>query len=145
MCVYMRITYLYANLLCPASVWYSWKSEALGCVWGVSGFSVLAVWSQNTSFEKPWKVWLFVTQTLKYQNLPMRPYQKSLSYAIFSCSEQLNRWPCHSLTHWDTFLKTQQQSNPRHMWALWHLIRVMKKHNLTKKEEDKYKDKDKYI
>ena len=26
-----------------ASEWYSFKSEALGCVWGLSGFSVLAV------------------------------------------------------------------------------------------------------
>ena len=30
------------------SEWNSWKSEALGFVWGVSGFSVLAVWSQST-------------------------------------------------------------------------------------------------
>ena len=35
------------------SEWKSWKSEALGCVWWVSGFSVLAVWSQNTILAKP--------------------------------------------------------------------------------------------
>ena len=27
------------------SEWYSWKSEALGCFWWVSGFSVLTLWS----------------------------------------------------------------------------------------------------
>ena len=27
---------------------------------------------------------------------------KLLYVAIFSCPEQLNRWPCHSLTHWLT-------------------------------------------
>ena len=33
--------------------WYSWKSEALGCVWVVSGFSVPAEWSYNTILAKP--------------------------------------------------------------------------------------------
>ena len=32
-----------------ASEWCYWKSEAIGCTWGVSGFSVLATWSQNTN------------------------------------------------------------------------------------------------
>ena len=40
------------------SEWYSWISEALGCFWGVSGFSVLAVWSHNTILAQPWKPWL---------------------------------------------------------------------------------------
>ena len=30
------------------SEWYLWKLEALGCAWGVCGFSVLKVWSKNT-------------------------------------------------------------------------------------------------
>ena len=41
------------------SEWYSWKSEALGCVWGVSGFSVLAVWSRNTILAQPGKAHFF--------------------------------------------------------------------------------------
>ena len=32
---------------------HSWNLEALGCVWGVSGFSFLAVWSQNTILAHP--------------------------------------------------------------------------------------------
>ena len=26
-----------------------------------------------------------------------------LSFSLFSCPEQLNRWPCHSLTHWGLY------------------------------------------
>ena len=33
--------------------WHSFKSEVLGCVWGLSGFSVPAVWSQNTNLANP--------------------------------------------------------------------------------------------
>ena len=35
------------------SEWNSWTSEALRCVWGVSGFSVLALWSHNTIWHSP--------------------------------------------------------------------------------------------
>ena len=35
------------------SEWYSWKSEAIGCVWQVYGFASLAVWSQNTVLAQP--------------------------------------------------------------------------------------------
>ena len=41
--------------------------------------------------------------------------------SIFSCPEQLDRWPCHSLTY-----KEHTKSNPRDLWPLKHLIRVMK-------------------
>ena len=34
----------------------SWKSEAHKCVWGVYGFSILAVWSENTILAQPWMV-----------------------------------------------------------------------------------------
>ena len=43
------------------SEWYSWKLEALGCVWVVSGLSVPAVWSYNTILAKPWKTPFFFT------------------------------------------------------------------------------------
>ena len=39
--------------------WYSWKSEMLECVWGVSGSSILAVWSCNTTLAQPWKAQFF--------------------------------------------------------------------------------------
>ena len=71
---------------------------------------------------------------------------------IFSCPEQLNRWPCHSLTNSGYFTNWHTKSDPRDLWLLRHLIRVMRKHDLTKKKDndnDKYKnkdnDKDKYI
>ena len=35
------------------SEWYSWKLEALEYVWGVYGFSILAVWSENTILAQP--------------------------------------------------------------------------------------------
>ena len=38
-------------------------------------------------------------------------------------------------------MKTQQESDPRDLLSLRHLIRVMRRHDLTKKR-DKYKDKD---
>ena len=46
------------------SEWYSWRSEAFECVWGVSGFSVLVVWSHNAILAQPWKaslvfIWLY--------------------------------------------------------------------------------------
>ena len=58
---------------------------------------------------------------------------------IFSCPKQLNRWPCHSLTHWLTHWLTDWQyfyfwhtkSAPRDLWPLRHLIRVMRRHDLT--------------
>ena len=31
----------------------SWKLEVHKCVWGVYGFSILAVWSENTILEQP--------------------------------------------------------------------------------------------
>jgi len=57
---------------------------------------------------------------------------------LFSCPKQLNRWPCHSLTHWLTHSLTDWQyfyfwhtkSDPRDLWPLRHFIRVMRKHDL---------------
>ena len=57
---------------------------------------------------------------------------------LFSCPEQLNRWPCHWLTHSLThslrvLLLLTLQSDPRDLRRLRHLIRVMKRHDLTEK------------
>ena len=52
--------------------WHSWKSEVLRCVWGVSGFSVLAVCSCSTTLAQPWKAHICSpdhTETSKYQNV----------------------------------------------------------------------------
>ena len=58
-----------------------------------------------------------------------------LSISLFSCPEQLNRWPCHSLTHSvRDLLKTQQQNDPRDLWSLRNLIRVIRTHDLTNKK-----------
>ena len=58
---------------------------------------------------------------------------------VFSCPEQLNRWPC-PLVPWFVCLTkltirvfTTLQSEPRELWPLRHLIRVMRRHDLTKK------------
>ena len=50
-----------------------------------------------------------------------------------SCPQQLNRWPWHSLTESLTqwLLILTLQSDPRDLWPLRHLIRVMRKHDLT--------------
>ena len=41
-------------------------------------------------------------------------------------------------------LRTPPKSNPRDLWPLKHLFRVMRRHDMTKKNyKDKYKDKDK--
>ena len=50
------------------SEWYLWKSEALECIWGVSGFSVLAVRNHNTILAQPWKGHFFHLTLLKHQN-----------------------------------------------------------------------------
>ena len=47
-----------------------------------------------------------------------------------SCPEQLNRWPCHSLTESLTFWFWHAKSDPRDLWPLRHLIRVMRKNDL---------------
>ena len=40
-------------------------------------------------------------------------------------------------------LRTHPQSNPRDLWPLRHLFRVMRRHDMTKKiDKDKYKNKD---
>ena len=79
---------------------------------------------------------LFKNRYLKYNQLKPRQISPVQSY-IFSCPEQLNRWPCHSLTHSlteGTFtfdiqkatLETWQwqwqwQLRLRYLWHLRHL------------------------
>ena len=58
--------------------------------------------------------------------------------SFFSCPQQLNRWPCHwltdSVTDWLTvLLLLKLQSDPRDLWPLRHLFRVMRRHHMTKK------------
>ena len=54
---------------------------------------------------------------------------------IFSCPEQLNRWPCHWLTDSGYFTDWHTKSDPRDLWPLRHLIRVMRGHDLTNKNK----------
>ena len=56
-------------------------------------------------------------------------------YHFFSCPEQLNRWPCHWVTH---LLILTLRNNPRDFWPLRHLIRVMRRHDLTQKDLPTY-------
>ena len=52
---------------------------------------------------------------------------------VFNCPEQLNRWPCHSLSHSLTkdFTNCHTKNNPIDFRLPRHLIRVMRKHDLT--------------
>ena len=53
------------------------------------------------------------------------------SQAVFlAVHRQLNRWPCHWVTH---LLILTLRNNPRDFWPLRHLIRVMRRHDLTQK------------
>ena len=58
---------------------------------------------------------------------------------VFSCPDfrlrQLYTYPCHSLTESQGFYFLTLKSNPRDLWPLRHLIRVMRRHDLTKKIE----------
>jgi len=59
-----------------------------------------------------------------------------LQQIFFSCPEQLNGWPCLSLAWAPLTIRvfTTLQSDPRDLWPLRHLIRVMKGHDLTNKK-----------
>ena len=58
---------------------------------------------------------------------------------FFSCPEQLNRWPCHSLTESLSHSLSQYfyfwhtQSDTRELWPLKHPIRELRRHDLTEK------------
>ena len=53
---------------------------------------------------------------------------------FFSCPEQLNRWPCHWLTNSGYFTDWHTKSDPRDLWPLRHLIRVMRRQDITTKK-----------
>ena len=54
---------------------------------------------------------------------------------FFSCPQQLNRWPCPLVALLPLTIRvfTTLQSDPRDLWPLGHLIRGMRRHDLTKK------------
>ena len=58
---------------------------------------------------------------------------------IFSCPEQLNRWPCHWLSHSQYFYFWHTKSDPRDLWPLRNLIRMMRRHDLTEKDLPTYR------
>ena len=45
--------------------------------------------------SSPWEVWVWPGASNWILNL-----MKMRNFFLFSCPEQLNRWPCHSLTDW---------------------------------------------
>ena len=63
---------------------------------------------------------------------------------FFSCPQQLNRWPCHWLTHWLTvLLLLTLQSDPRDLWPLRHLIRVVTFETFVQSDEKTWHDQNK--
>ena len=78
------------------------------------------------------------TPSVSKEEFSRRPLGKPSRtiFLVFSCPQQLNRWPCHSLTdslsHWGYFYFWHYRvTPPRDLWPLRHLIRVMRKHDLT--------------
>ena len=67
------------------SEWYSWKLEALEYVWGVYGFSILAVWSENTILAQPWMVRFSVNWPYWDIKIPKPPHI-SISKMIGLCN-----------------------------------------------------------
>ena len=71
---------------------------------------------------------------------PLLPFMANILFSyVFSCPEQLNRWPCHSLTHSQYFYFWHTKNDPRDLWPLRHLIRVMRRHELTEKDLPTYR------
>ena len=65
-----------------------------------------------------------------------RHVRQNVNYVhMLAVHRQLNRWPCLSLiTHWVShFWFLTLKSNPRDLWPLRLLIRVMRRHDLTQK------------
>ena len=58
---------------------------------------------------------------------------------VFSCPQQLNRWPCPLLCLTKLTIRefTTLQSDPRDLWPLRHLIRVMIREMLGKLDNSK--------
>ena len=94
-----------------------------------------------------WKPNCFVCVIkLKHMRLSLSCHKLFVSFVnlVFSCPEQLNRWPC-PLVGWYLGLTpltirqfTTLQSDLRDLWPLRHLIRVMRRHDLTKKDLPTY-------
>ena len=86
-----------------------------------------------------WKVRIPAPIKLGDQNLvnSTKSCSTSIKFSFicifFSCPEQLNRTPCLSLGPAPLTIRvsTTLQSDPRHLWPLRHLIRVMKRVDLT--------------
>ena len=57
-------------------------------------------------------------------------------FSLISCPEQLNRTHCLLVCPLPLTIKAFKtlQSDPRDLWPLGHLIRVMRRHDLTKKD-----------
>ena len=66
-------------------------------------------------------------------NKILNPREKNV---FFSCPEQLNRTHCLSVRRAPLTIRafTTLQSDPRDLWPLGHLIRVMRRHDLTQKK-----------
>ena len=89
-------------------------------------------WGRLIIFSGPiiaWSGWKYV------------PTSFNFNFSFLAVTWQLYRFPCHwltdSLTHWLTdslFWKTLPKSTLRNLWPLRHVIRVMRRHDLTNKK-----------
>ena len=73
-------------------------------------------------------LWHVLLHCLVLGRVPKK-WKSMVFFGIFSCPQQLNRWPCHtlpqSLTH---FYFWHYRAT---LWPLRHLIRVIRRHDLT--------------
>ena len=115
--------------------------------WGTIHYK--SIYSNSSAQQLSWwKPNCFVCVIkLKHMRLSLSFHKLFVSFVnlVFSCPEQLNRTHCPllglsvCLTKLTIRVFTTLQSDPRDLWPLRHLIRVMRRHDMTKKN---YKDKD---
>ena len=81
----------------------SWKSICWKGIYLSSRTWDYWCFSNGTSFLKMWSIKLWFLKAEHFLKVTYFPWVSTVSVLdIFSCPEQLNRWPCHSLTHWLT-------------------------------------------
>ena len=116
------------------SDWYSWKSEALGCVWGYLASQSLqygAVTLFWHSLERPIFFSSDHTETSKYQNVHMSAQQEWLGLAIFqffkACQRKIIIYSCY----WSPCIYTMSSGSGRLVLPYIWLILQRKNGGIT--------------
>ena len=114
---------------------FGFPSCYMRMLWNVSPKWRHKVWNLRSKTDSSIRA-----MTLKYFYLfwysPTFPWFSFLYVSFESCflAVQTRVWDSSiptPVTHWETFYFLTLKSNPRDLWPLRHLIRVMRKHDLT--------------